>query len=449
MSRALTAALAAVVALTLVGCDSGPEAPAANHPVLDAADKAIRTGRQAKQREVDDLAKRQLAFRKGWETTWAHAYVTTMQEARDEGPSRFRGDVLGEWFGLILLGLLLGILMRVLLSVRLPRLEEKKDPGLIRRGAAASLRGLRSLKKGLVIAAGPSADDADEWMLAVQTARDVERHLSVAARAALDLEREPAPEADAEDDPEGEHAEGESDPKAVAKADDDQPSHAQHLAKAIEAWRAEIAAVRRHLEDEGSGTSHRRAHAFFGKLDKARKEAQTLAVELTRAVAREETLSINDWTDWHAQVKARTAAPSLKKDEGKQVPGWIRTAGWAGAGGLVASVLLLAAWAAAGAMPFFLAFLVTSASLFLTVGARVALGSRSDHSLLPGLADRLIVRLAVFVGVVLFVALLSNMNSAQSGLDLGDPPLVDVPKSLDTVAVPAPPVSLMPQPRGR
>lgn len=438
MGLALAAATAAVT-----GCGgqrSGPSPTAAtrDHERL-----------VAHERRVDQLARRMEAFRDGWTRSYADTWRTALEGAREAGPPAFRHRTAGEAFlvGLVLFGL--GFLARLTLGG--PRLrwrwrrrgatqdaqgrEHPRRGGVAQDGWVAVLAALGNLiRRGLAglvrVFVGPRAP-RDGCCPEVLHARTAERLLAAAAQEAAALAALADEEGGGKQSESAHAADPQGGPAAVA-------ARGRALAVALDGWRVEVRGVRRALEQARGRTG---ARALGDTLRDTARRADELRVALQRAQLRGERPDAAAWDGWERALRER---PRLPKRASEPVPGTVFT--WTNASLSLApwAVVALGGWAAAGAVPAWVALLLAAASVGGWVWAGARLRAAGRDRLLPGAATPLARRLVAFVGVVGLAAALSAATSAESGLNLGLPPEVPDPASVPT---PAPPVTALPRPR--
>jgi len=463
------------MALSLLGAavpPAGCGAPSSGPSPADARRAHERL--VAHERQVDELARRIDAYRDGWTRSYEETWRTALEGAREAGPPTFRARVAREALvvGLVLFGL--GFLARLVLGG--PRrgwrrgragatgAQETRPPSrrpAPQEGWPAVLAALWRLVRGGVVGlvrifVGPRAP-ADGCCPEVLHARTAERLLTDAARAAAALAglvegRGPlAPDASPEASVPADGGAGQGEPGAVLDAGDARApgaeaprdaaavaGRARALATALDAWRADVSRVRR-AQEEGRGRTG--ARALRETLRETAQRADELRVGLQRALLRGEVPGEATWGAWESDVERR---PRLPKRAAEPVPETIFTWTHASLGLAAAAVVALGGWAAAGAIPAWIALLLAAGTVGAWVGAGARLRAAGRDRLLPGAATALARRLVGFVGVVGLVAGLSATTSAESGLNLGLPPRVP---EADSVPTPAPPITALPRPR--
>lgn len=426
MRRALLSlvAVSALALLSACGETPAPEAPrstvGAPPTAADFKPPALDFEAIAAERRARELSQQHL--QEGAQCGWHAAWMEVVKTARRETPAVFRGKAVGRAFGWGGLAFLGGFAGTLLLAWLLPRLRRRQS-ARARAGAAGSetwtdyFKGLarRSFQRiGRALRVehfDPTL--ANERLKMIETARDAERQLAVTLR----LLQAHAP------------------PPATAPPASPSPA-AEPAAEIalVEAWRAELTALRRRLE----GPAHLSPELSPDRV------APRLAVVLRAArdlrLRAERTAITHGRGEALASAVARELAerPETPRDratvQGLPLAPWVRTAGLCGLGALVVALPMLAAWMAAGAFPLFFALLFALGALGALVVARVHLHRAGRLPLLPGFADRVASWLTGVLAVTLTVTLVSSWMSTEGGLDMGDPPFVAMPEPKDLEA---------------
>lgn len=424
--RALVAAvvlsLALVSAGVLTGCDSDPPPPREALPRLTLDPDRIA----AAKRRADKAILVRENEQRGWQCGYDEAWDAAIFEARVDTPARWRASAVGSALGTSLILLLIVFAGVAVLALVLPRLKRAPagdarpadertgadaagavraddqgaapDPeGVVGVARAVGHRALAALSRALRVdyldraAAAARAE-------AIVACRDIARRLEATRDSVEDLATETTAGASA-------------------------------LSDAFGSWLDEVTSVHDAL------VAHRR---FAAALDPARvlprlERTRRVAVELRReAVLAELSATGPDaatWTRWAERVADRPELPVISNRK-RDVSSWVRPTGWAGLAGLALGVPMCAAWMAAGAFPLFFALLFCVGSLGALLVARIALFQAGRLPLLPGVADR-VARVMTWLGALttLFVVA-SSATTAESGLDLGDPPPIEKPAGL-------------------
>ncbi len=392
------ALLLALGAAGLSGCPTKASKPGAGarepSSLVSPGDEAAR---EAERARMERLRKQREALESGWKVGFTRQWRAAVEEARDKGPSAFRKEVLGAWWMFGLTALALGFGLRALASSAALQARD-------RRGLEATMGAFaRPLLRVLV---GPTRETGEAWPRALRASRDAERHLRLAGEAAQTL--------------------GKGDPRGG------------RLGERLSAWRDELATLRRGLEERGPHVPWVRDAANLAALEQAAAAAATVKVGMVRAVASEAAATQDEWLEWERQLNVRPKTPTLRASATTtaEATDWVRPTGWIGVGLTGASVLLVAGWVAAGAVPTAVAAVAAVLGLMAVSVARTHLRVHDSPPLLPGAADALLMRLVGVVGISVGVLLASATTDAQSGLNLGAPPPLTIPEKIPVDALP-------------
>lgn len=378
-------------------------------PTLDFAAVALeRQTREASQAQL------QLGFQCGWHAGWMRAVRT----ARHEGPGGFRSAAVARAFGWGGMLFVVGVAGTLTLAWVLPRRRLKaraapKSEGPPSAPGSPGTTGLaprippwveyfKGLGRRLAMRAGrllrvEQFDPllASEHMRAIESCRDAERQLAV-AQTALDKLRTPT-----------------------------SPTTAS---AGVDAWRADLMGLRRRLEAPGHLPPELAPDRLSPRLAMIVRAARDLRIGIERALisgAATESL----WVMVERELAERPETPRDHVATAQaELPPWVRTLGLAGTGAIILALPMLASWLAAGAFPLFFALLFSLGGLGAIAVARVYLHRAGPLPLVPGFADRVVSWLTNLLAVVVLGIMISSWMSAESGLDLGDPPPVAMPE---------------------
>lgn len=413
-------ALTALFALSL-GCgEGGAPVPGKNGPPDGAVPSFIPLleldpGLEAEIRlKAEESALRHENTTLGWRCGYQKSWLAVLDDARDKAPLRWRAHTVSAVLvmGLVCFGL--GLIGTFLLAYLLPRLRRRQRPrrdddangwlAFFRDGLRRFLATLGRVLRVDYFDRSAARTRAE----AIHEARDAERMLR-GAKAAL------------------------------AKIPDAPPERVRLLTDAIGAWRDDVASVRYALEGSGAFSADVSPNRSATRLAAARKAAARLYKALLRHGVLGRTPDGGRWDLWQQLVEERPTLPYSAARRAKERPleRWVRPVGWIGVFGMSIALPMLAAWTAAGAFPLFFALLFALVSIGAVLTARVHLFQAGGAALLPGLADRLAGWLTALTVAVTVLVALSAMATAESGLDLGDPPPVDLPTELQQTPPPA------------
>ncbi len=377
-----------------------PESPAFA-PDLLAPLGGAALGREAVM-AVRDAAQR--GFDCGWKVGWQQEVT----DARTQRADSFRAGAVAGASGLGVAMLLVGCLGLLAVAAFYPsrrRAAQLKDPARPPEPADATpgqlafrilgdlaRRGLRRLSIWLDLKQFDPLR-ADRWGDALSAAFEAERQLRCALRAARRLE--------------GHH--GELGAQCIG---------------AIDAWRSELKQWRLTWEAEPLPPRDLHPEALQPQLALAARAARDLRIALAEADA---SGGSADWQGWLADLAVRPRTPSASARPEVEPAAWARRTGWLGLGAVGLGLLMAAGWFAAGAVPLVPTALFLLGGLGAVVAARAELRRAGRERLLPGFADRAARWLATLGGAAATVMVLSSWMSAESGLDLGDPPPIAMP----------------------
>ncbi len=460
-ARAVALAMVAVSVLAaceaLPGNESGDEtAPPALPARPEDALSLLDPSRLATESRTLMAARAALdtGFRCGWHVAWTDA----IRAGRSERPAAFRGDTMGAVFTLALVLLVAGLGGTLALAWVLPRLRRrvprpiKPAPAetrvqswvhyfgeLVRRllGSAAHALRVDQLDRSVM----------DQRIHALLACRQAERELARAAHAVERLHPASAPTPTAPPSPPGPDSAPGPEVAAAAPAvvvtDGTIAAHLppDALRQGLLEWGAELAALRRRLAATSPLPRELAPDLLVARLDLAQRRARDLRVTLERLLATQTTPA------WNALVKEVALHPETPRESvplrALPLAPWVRPAGLAGLAALTLGLFMVAGWTAAGAFPLFFALVFSLGGLAAVVTARVHLHRAGRQPLLPGFADRVGSWLTSLAALALAVLIVSSWMSAESGLDMGDPPPVPVP---DPITLTAPPLWPAPTP---
>lgn len=409
-------AVGAILGVGFVGGGCGSDEKPAPTPSFTAEDVASSIDWWALTRDAERRAMARTQVQRGFACGWHAGWMATIREARHEGPRAFRSDAMASAFGWGFITLLLGFGGTFVLAWALPRLRrrpKKPEPelpdgvkpawGVYFRDLGA--RALTRLGRALRV---EQFDPllASERQRAIESCRDTSRQLQIAI-------------------------------DCVEKIADERPDQASAYSQKLEEWRSEVTALRRRLEGPGSLPRELAPDRVGPRIEVMLRAARDLRLRVERlAIQRAlgggatETPHVID-TRWAGLDKELAQRPETPRDRhallNAELAGWVRTVGVAGAGAMTLSLMMMAAWMAAGAFPLFFALLFAMGGLGAVIVARVHLHRAGRLPLLPGFADRVVSWLTGVCGVVFAVVVGSSWMSTESGLDLGDPPPVMMP----------------------
>ena len=390
-------------------------------------------------------------FRCGWHLAWTDA----IRAGRSERPAAFRSDTMGAVFTLALVLLVAGLVGTLALAWVLPRLRRRgprpAQPVADETRVQSWLHYFRDLARRLIAALARAlrVDQLDRSIMdqrihALLACRQAERELARAAHAVerlhpASIPTPPAPSADANSASAGPEAPA----PAPAAAADAAPTAARlppdELRQGLLDWGAELAALRRRLAATSPLPRELAPDLLVARLDLSQRRARDLRVTLERLLATSAAPA------WNALVKEVALHPETPREAVPLRPlplaPWVKPAGLIGLTALTLGLFMVAGWTAAGAFPLFFALVFSLGGLAAVVTARVHLHRAGRQPLLPGFADRVGSWLTSLSALALAVLVVSSWLSAESGLDMGDPPPVPVP---DPVTLTAP--SLWPAP---
>lgn len=406
--RVAAFALGALLALAgLAGCSSSPDAPAPE-PVVSGPEAAAEALRRVQ------LERRVSALDEGWRTAWSEGYGRALAAAKTEWPPSFRREVAHEalLFGgaALALGLLLGFT-----ALGAPRRSPR--PPLTRPAARAMDaagravgrfgRGLGAIARG--VASENPLDTAERFV------RDAIRNLDAVMDSVARTEE-------------------------ALGADATAP-----FREAVTAWRAQLVAARREARRLASLGADRHTESLVALLVPDAAAAEALRVEVQRAEVSAIKPHESRVAAWLKATGEREPLPA--PDGPREVPQWASPSARFGTFALVAGLLAVAAWAAAGTIPAVFALGALGVALTLRITGRVAArpGPRPTSARREprtrGLDARHLATALTALGAIAFVsAVLSASASVESGLNLGAPPplTLTVPD-----ATPPPPESLL------
>lgn len=386
--------------------ESAPPLPKAP-PVIELPkpEELIRLARQAEQ-ESFMRTQVQRGYMCGWHTGWMRA----LDEARVATPSRFRSDAMGSAFGWGIITLAIGFGGVFVLAWVLPRLRRRPKrpaPEPETKGTwpdyfkGLMLRAIQRLGQALRV---EQFDPllASERQRAIESCRDSERQLGVS------LER-------------------------LGPISAERPERAAAFAQSVETWRSEVMLLRRRLEGPGSLPRELAPDRIGPRIEVILRAARDLRLRIERLAtlkllgSTEEPPAAIDtrWTGLEHELAERPETPRDRHEVlSAELPSWVRLTGYLGLGGVCLGLPMMAAWMAAGAFPLFFVLLFVMGGLGATLLARIHLHRAGRLPLLPGFADRVASWLSGVAAVALVVVIGSSWMSAESGLDMGDPPPV-------------------------
>lgn len=407
-TRAALSPWLAVVAASLTvlsACEESAPPPPKPPPTIELpkAEELIRLARQA---EAESFMRSQVqrGFMCGWHTGWMRA----LDEARLVTPSKFRSDAMGSAFGWGVITLAIGFGGVFVLAWVLPRLRRRpKRPAPEPEGKGTwpdyfkglMLRALQRLGQALRV---EQFDPllASERQRAIESCRDSERQLGVS------LER-------------------------LGTISSERPERAAAFAQSVETWRSEVMLLRRRLEGPGSLPRELAPDRIGPRVEVILRAARDLRLRIERLAtlkllgSTEEAPAAIDtrWTGLEHELAERPETPRDRHEVlSAELPSWVRLTGYLGLCGVGLGLPMMAAWMAAGAFPLFFVLLFVMGGLGATLLARVHLHRAGRLPLLPGFADRVASWLSGVAAVALVVIIGSSWMSAESGLDMGDPP---------------------------
>lgn len=351
------------------------------------------------------------AAQRGFDCGWKVGWQQEVKDARTQRASSFRAGAVAGASGLGVAMLLIGCLGLLGVAAFYPALQraaQLRDPARptetgeasettpasrIARALGELARGaLRRLSKWLHLEQFDPMR-ADRWGEALASAFEAERQLRCALRAARRL-----------------------------------PGHDSEIAEqcisAVDAWRSELKQWRLTWESEPLPPRDLHPEALAPQLALATRAARDLRIGIAEADARRGKA---DWRGWLADLAVRPKTPSAAAPTETAPPPWARRAGWAGLGAVGLGLLMAAGWFAAGAVPLVPTAFFLLGGLGAVTAARSELRRAGRERLLPGFADRAARWLATLGGVAATIMVLSSWMSAESGLDLGDPPPIAMP----------------------
>jgi len=452
VTRTLLAALSLFVALaTAPACTPEPPPPAeptAPSSLLIDSETLANAHRRAATEAL-----RRDNIERGWRCGYGEAWEAALVDARDKAPLRWRSTTFGAVLTVGLVAFAIGIVGLLLLALVLPRLrprsvvddDEEPKHGFVAFVKATFTRFLNGLARLLRVEVF-DRHAADQRLTAIHEARDA-RRLLTATRASV---------------------------TALAV---EGSTRAAELVEAIDDWRADLAVLTERLEAHGPWAARVEVAPLVARLVKTRRTAQQLRLECTRAeltaklepaqrepgpddaeppddedvpaedeVAARKTVAKGPrpddttWATWRQLVDGRPTLPVDRAKDARRgpLPSWVRPTGWAGIAALALAVPMSAAWTAAGAFPLFFVLLFSLGGLGATFAARIWLFQHGRRPLLPGLADRIARTLTWVALLTTLLVGASSMTATESGLDLGDPPPVELPA--ERVTPPLPPM---------
>lgn len=426
---ACLAIFCASLALSFACGESAPPTPSAP-PVIELPkpEELIRIARQA-ERESFMRTQVQRGYMCGWHSAWMRA----LDQARGVTPAQFRSDAMSSAFGWGVITLAIGFGGVFVLAWVLPRLRRRpKRPTPEPEGQGTwpdyfkglFLRALQRLGQALRV---EQFDPllASERQRAIESCRDTERQLGVC------LER-------------------------LGPISAERPERAAAFAQAVETWRGEVMMLRRRLEGPGSLPRELAPDRIGPRVEVTLRAARDLRLRIERLATLkllgstpEAPLAVDTrWAGLEHELAERPETPRDRHEVlSAELPGWVRLTGYLGLAGVGLGLPMMAAWMAAGAFPLFFVLLFVMGGLGATLLARVHLHRAGRLPLLPGFADRVASWLSGVAAVALVVVIGSSWMSAQSGLDMGDPPPVALhDPSLAEAPMLWPDVSLHPRP---
>lgn len=420
--------IASLAVLSACG-ESAPPPPKAP-PVIELPkpEELIRLARKAEQ-ESFMRTQVQRGYMCGWHTGWMRA----LDEARRVTPSRFRSDAMGSAFGWGVITLAIGFGGVFVLAWVLPRLRRRpKRPTPEPEGKATwpdyfkglFLRMLQRVGQALRV---EQFDPllASERQRAIESCRDTERQLGVS------LER-------------------------LGPISAERPERAAAFAQSVETWRSEVMLLRRRLEGPGTLPRELAPDRIGPRIEVTLRAARDLRLRIERLAtlkllgSTQEAPTVID-TRWAGLEHELADRPETPRDRHEvlsaELPGWVRLTGYLGLCGVGLGLPMMAAWMAAGAFPLFFVLLFVMGGLGATLLARIHLHRAGRLPLLPGFADRVASWLTGVAALALVVVIGSSWMSAESGLDMGDPPPVALhDPALAEAPLLWPDVSLHPRP---
>lgn len=402
--------LLSLVGLTLIACGESAPPPPTAPPVIELPKPAelIRIAREAEQ-QAFMRTQVQRGFTCGWHTAWMRG----LDEARRTRPSQFRSDAMESAFGWGIITLAIGFGGVFILAWVLPRLRrrpKRQAPETEAKGTWADyfkglfLRALQRLGQALRV---EQFDPllASERQRAIESCRDTERQLGVTLDRLGPLEPE-------------------------------RPERAATFAHAVETWRSEIMLLRRRLEGPGSLPRELAPDRIGPRVEVILRAARDLRLRVERLATLKLLGSTQEagatpaaidtrWSGLEHELAERPETPRDRHEVlSAELPSWVRLTGLLGLAGICLGLPMMAAWMAAGAFPLFFTLLFVMGGLGATLVARVHLHRAGRLPLLPGFADRVASWLTGVATVVFVVVVGSSWMSAESGLDMGDPPPV-------------------------
>lgn len=420
----------------LSACGESAPPPPSSPPVIELPkpEELIRIARKAEQ-ESFMRTQVQRGYMCGWHTGWMRA----LDEARRVKPAQFRSDAMGSAFGWGVITLAIGFGGVFVLAWVLPRLRRRpKRPAPEPEGKGTwpeyfkglFLRGLQRLGQALRV---EQFDPllASERQRAIESCRDTERQLGVS------LER-------------------------LGPISDERPERAAAFAQSVETWRSEVMLLRRRLEGPGSLPRELAPDRIGPRIEVILRAARDLRLRIERLATLKLLGATQDpaasptapqaidtrWAGLEHELAERPETPRDRHEVlSAELPSWVRLTGYLGLCGVGLGVPMMAAWMAAGAFPLFFVLLFVMGGLGATLVARVHLHRAGRLPLLPGFADRVASWLTGVAAIALVVVIGSSWMSAESGLDMGDPPPVALhDPSLAEAPLLWPDVNLHPRP---
>jgi len=413
--RRLVPALLALALLTPASCDGGEEVALEPLliPTLDpqlAEDARLRADERLLRRENRD---------RGWQCGYTQALRQVIEDATSNAPARWRSKTMSAVWVLGLVVFLVGLVGVLAAAFLLPRLRRRRrardddddDSGWLAFFTEGFAR-LSARFERVFRFDNFDREGAKARVTALQECRETERYLRAAAESLRDVEADDGEE-------------------RVARA--------SALAEHLDTWCGDVAALRQRLAEETPGVPATAPETVLESLVSGRRAALGLCADIDRRKALGPLDDPTRWALWDLVATQRPVLPTARRPQvTAPLQPWVRPVGWAGLGGMVLSLPMVAAWTAAGGFPLFLGLLLAIASIGATLTARFHLFQAGRRVLLRGLADRVAGWLTWVTVITALLVMASAMTTAESGFNLGEPPPIEAPSHLLGAPPPAP-----------